>query len=408
MPGKFILYLQGYLRIRISGLSAERFINACSYRGIRMWDLSPTDSYYDISITIKDFKKLKPVIHKTRTKVIILERTGFPFFLKKYKKRNSFFVGFVVCIIIIFSFTSFVWNIEIKGNSSYSTENLLAFLNAMDIKEGTKVKDIDCKLISNKIRHNFNDIIWVSTSINGSQLIIQIKENEDFKKMEMNSNNDTPYDILAEDDFQVSRIIIRKGIIQVNTGDYVHKGDILVSGNIPIYNDAKEVISYQSCVSDADIYGKKTLMYEEELALSTFNKKHQDVQKTEYSLKFNNQRILFGSICNEYDYFEENSKQFKFGNLTLEARHVVPYKKIPKKYSKVEIQKILSSNFNYYCQELRKKGVVILKNNVKIYTWSDRAKATGTLIIEKPIGYIVKSQLLEMGEYIDGNDGNNN
>ena len=33
--------------------------------------------------------------------------------------------------------------------------------------------------------------------------------------------------------------------------------------------------------------------------------------------------------------------------------------------------------------ELKKKGVVILQNNVKIYTWSDKAKAAGILTIEQ-------------------------
>ena len=69
---------------------------------------------------------------------------------------------------------------------------------------------------------------------------------------------------------------------------------------------------------------------------------------------------------------------------------------------------MLSANFQYYCRELEKKGVVILKNNVKIYTWSDKAKAKGTLTVEMPIGHRVKSQLLETGDHIDGNDGNNN
>jgi len=84
MKGYPLRYLQGYLRIRISGQAVERFINTCSYKGIKLWELSYQQSYYEMNITIKDFKKLKPVIRKTRTKVFIVKRTGFPFFLQQY------------------------------------------------------------------------------------------------------------------------------------------------------------------------------------------------------------------------------------------------------------------------------------------------------------------------------------
>ena len=44
----------------------------------------------------------------------------------------------------------------------------------------------------------------------------------------------------------------------------------------------------------------------------------------------------------------------------------------------------------------------------EIYLQIDKAKATGELTIKKPIGRKVKSVLLVTGDYIDGNDGNNN
>ena len=72
------------------------------------------------------------------------------------------------------------------------------------------------------------------------------------------------------------------------------------------------------------------------------------------------------------------------------------------------IQKLLSKNFQYYCNELEKKGVVILQNDVKIYTWSDKAKAYGEITVEMPVGQLTKTKLIEIGEHIDGNDGNNN
>lgn len=408
MLNRISRYFKGYLRVRISGKSAERFINTCSYKRIHIWNLSAENSYYELNIILKDFKKLKPVIRKTKTKVMIVERTGFPFFIYKYRKRKLFFIGLISGIILLFHLSTYIWCINIEGNISNSTENLTQFLSSIDILPGVKSKDINCSYISREIRENYDDIIWVSTSLEGSNLNIKIKENQSADKTDVMNTISAPYDIIADEDCQITDVIIREGIVQIQMGDYVQKGDILISGQIPVYNDAKEIVHYKYCISDADIYGTKTISYEDTLPLDTFDKKYMDIEKQEYYIKIHNTRLSLGGIENEYSNFEEISKEVSFRDFSIGIRKVRPYEKIIRQYTKDELQQVFSANFQYYCRELEKKGVVILKNNVKIYTWSDKAKAKGTLTVEMPIGHRVKSQLLETGDHIDGNDGNNN
>ena len=408
MKGKLLQYLQGYLCIRISGQAVERFINTCSYKGIKLWGLTPKPSYYEVNILVKDFKKLKPVIRKTRTKVTIVKRTGFPFFINQYKNRRLLIAGLFICIFLVYFSSKFIWNIEITGNYSNSTENIMLYLNSLDIKTGIKKTEVDCYKISRKLRQSYDDIIWVSASVNGTNLIVQIKENFDTNEMLYKTENVVPYDIVADDSYVIADIVIRSGIVNVKKGDSVKTGDILVSGQIPVHNDAKEIINYQYCIADADIYGKKTIHYEDELPYITYDKHLYETKKTEYFFKIGFCRFRFGSIHQKYAHFMEYSKQNKIGPFTYGIREVVPYEKKERDYSRSEIQEILTSNFKYYCKELEKKGVVILKNNVKINTWSDQAKATGELLIKQPFGRKVKSQLLETGDHIDGNDGNNN
>ena len=114
-----------------------------------------------------------------------------------------------------------------------------------------------CKKIFGK---DFDDIIWVSASIEGTRLIIQIKENEDAKidnktdiKEDIYPNSDAGTDLVSDCTGTIVRIITRKGIPMVREGTSVNPGDILVSGQIPILNDAKEITGYESCHSDADI-----------------------------------------------------------------------------------------------------------------------------------------------------------
>ena len=97
-----IRYLKGYLKIRVIGYSPERFLNACSHRGIYLWDLHSGQGAYEMYITVQGFRKLKPIIKKTGTKVIITGRFGLPFFLHRYRKRKLFFIGAFLSIALIY------------------------------------------------------------------------------------------------------------------------------------------------------------------------------------------------------------------------------------------------------------------------------------------------------------------
>ena len=64
-------------------------------------------------------------------------------------------------------------------------------------------KEVDCPGIVKAIRKEYNDIVWVSASIDGSRLKIQIKENEDTFQEEMQGTEEVsekPTDLIAEED----------------------------------------------------------------------------------------------------------------------------------------------------------------------------------------------------------------
>ena len=56
---QLIWYLKGYVRIRITGYSPERFLNACRYKNIYIWDLKRVCGSYEMNLTIDGFRRLK-------------------------------------------------------------------------------------------------------------------------------------------------------------------------------------------------------------------------------------------------------------------------------------------------------------------------------------------------------------
>ena len=75
----------------------------------------------------------------------------------------------------------------------------------------------------------------------------------------------------------------------------------------------------------------------------------------------------------------------------------------------------MSERFQRYCDDLEKKGVEIIQNDVKIYTGLKEAEAKGTLTVNMPVGEKQPSRIIELpenagetnkaGEETNGNNG---
>lgn len=382
-----IRYIKGYLRIKIVGYSPERFLNLCRHHHIYLWGLTLHMQDYEMFIGISGFRKLKPILKKTKTKVVILNRYGLPFFLHKYRKRKVFFIGAVGCILSIYLFSTIVWNIHIEGNYSQTDEVILEFLETKHVYHGMPKSKLNCERIAKDIRKEFDDVIWVSVSIQGSRLMIQVKENTDTVPQKVNKEEKVT-DLVASENGEVVEMIARSGVPLVSVGDKVKKGDVLVSGRVEIKNDAKEVVEYRYQPADADIRLKVSSSYQSEIPIDYINKKYMGKERSQFFLKTENHLFGFGFLQNKFKHKEvyTSEKQLRLGEhfyfpLYYGKKCVKEYVTEKKKRSDKEIQKILSKEFQNFCKDLEEKGVEIIEKDVKIYKGSKTAKAEGKLTL---------------------------
>ena len=142
-----------------------------------------------------------------------------------------------------------------------------------------------------------------------------------------------------------------------------------------------------------------------------YKSRYHFIQKKEYAIRAGRYMIRIGSVKNTYPYFEKHVFQWQFRPLnifplTFEEITVTPYRKRQKNYTKTQIRKILSGDFQNYCKEMKKKGVEIIQNDVKIYTGSETYSAKGTLKVRCSVGKQVPSTPLPP-DYIAEDDTKN-
>lgn len=398
-------FLRGSVKIKINGNSLERFINLCRNKRIVIWGIEVREDSYSMYIHASDFKRMKPCAKKTKTCIRIIERKGMPFFLFQYRKRKLFFFGILFCCFLVYCFTFFVWEISFVGNSYITDEVLEEYLYSQKIYEGMQKRRLDCAQIAKDLRIAFSDITWVSASIDGTKLRIEIKE-----KLQTTDNAERkePCDLVAKEGGRIVNMVTRNGTPLVKVGDLVEAGDVLVSGRIDIRNDAGETISQNYVQADADITLERTVEYQNTCQESYEKKVYTGKKRICLFLQIGNSKIQLGLERNSFEektVLEESHVLFRkiqYGRVILEE-----YKWETTKRTEKEMENVLRQDYEQYRNELSHLGTEIVEEYFLISDIQGGKTGNGTIKIREDNATSLKridlsgTNMLESNELAD-------
>ncbi len=212
------IYFLGSVDIVVEGFFIERFINICKTENIILWSSKiEKGTILRARISKSDFKRIRHIARKTSCRVVLENKNGLPFVVKKYKKRKIFAVALLVIAIFCFLVTRFIWNIEISGNDKISKEEILSDLGSYGISIGKLKMNLDLEEIKNEIRLKRDDLAWMGIDIKGTNVIVTVVEA--IEKPEIVDEN-TPSNILSDRTGTVSKMVVRNGTARVNVRRY--------------------------------------------------------------------------------------------------------------------------------------------------------------------------------------------
>jgi similar to stage IV sporulation protein len=389
MHRKIMLYFQGYVRIRLDGYSPERFINLCNNRGIRLWNLTHREEGYECCLRIADFRQINGIAWKSKVRVRILEKRGFPIFLYQNRKRKGWAAGVLAAFFILYFCSLFLWNISFEGNSEYTDAVLRKFLRESGYQEGIRIDRIVCEDIEKMLRIEYNDITWVSAQISGTCLRIQIKENEVSDRETIGSE---PCDIRAEADGTITSIITRSGTPMVKAGDSVAAGDILISGTVQLLNDSKEVTGSHQVAADGDIMAEYTYTYEDSFPAIHETRFYTGRTHTVYELSAFGYSLSLGRepSYERSDCLAEKKDLKLFENYYLPfgiaSRTYREYEVYEQHYSEEEAEAIAQERLDRYRQEKAEDGTQTEVVSLNLEQKESVCYVTAVLKASGPIG----------------------
>jgi similar to stage IV sporulation protein len=241
------------------------------------------------------------------------KRLGFSVFVSKYKARLGLFVGGLFGIFLLVFSSLFVWDITVSGNETIPERVILDAMEENGLKLGAFIPSLDTERIEGVVILEVDGISFVSVNLRGTVANVELRERADNTEI---VDIESPSNLVASRDGQISALEITGGVSKVRLGEIVKKGDLLASGVID-----SAALGYRLVRARGSISARTTMTYQAEIPLEITEMVYTGRTTTYYSIKFFSKIINFfrkDNISEEScDRIEEERRIYLFGKIKL-------------------------------------------------------------------------------------------
>ncbi|MCI1966707.1 MAG: sporulation protein YqfD [Oscillospiraceae bacterium] len=223
---KITRWCLGYVRFSVTGGSPERFFNYCARSGIILWNITSRSSS-SAFVASGLYRALRPLARKAGCRLRVRERHGLPFLLRRMRTHRGIVYGAAAFAVILILLSLRVWCVDVTGNTTLDSRAVLSALAENGVSPGTRIAAVDTKRVEQKLMLMFPKIRWMTINTQGCMMQVCIQEKtEQPQIVEQNG----VCNVKASATGQVTAIRVYAGTAQVNLGDAVAQGQLLVSG----------------------------------------------------------------------------------------------------------------------------------------------------------------------------------
>lgn len=258
-------FISGYAKISIPTESILPLVNLCMARKLPYGKIRWGEESSIVLVRLTYLQGFITLCGEAGIAVEHVRRGGLPEWIYQRRHRYALFVGIIVALFMIFSAQQFVWRVDVVGNKSITTGEILHLLDGYGLHAGSYIPRLDTDVIQNKILIDCEGISWISVNMNGNTASVEIRE---ASVGDTNGTPDSPANLVASKAGVISEVRLMSGNAQVRSGDIVSEGQLLVSGLFDSKNDGFRVTRAEGEVlaqTSEELYIKIPYDYQEKV-----------------------------------------------------------------------------------------------------------------------------------------------
>ena len=243
-------YLRGSVQLDIRGAAVERFLNLCALHDVAFWDVEALDAdHFTAWISSEGYRALRPYARKTACRIRIRHKKGVPFLALRATRRSALWLSLIVCTVVVYGLSAFVWTIRVEGCNTLSDEEVLQWMAEAGLKTGTRRKNIHMREMRNIVMLKTDKLSYFTVNFRGTQAIVTVWERETPAEK---PEEHLPCNVISHLTGVVAALRVRSGLACVKVGDTIQPGDLIASGRIVNANDETD-ITLLAASAEADV-----------------------------------------------------------------------------------------------------------------------------------------------------------
>lgn len=349
--------------------NSNKFLNYLIYNKIYYDSLNKYNEYFVLDVSYDDYLYIR-----RRYKCHIVKYYGKKNIVNIYENNKYVLLSLIISFMLLFLLFNTIFDIKINSDN----KDIINIINNSLSDNGIgvykrKVSFDKLNSIKNKILEDNKDTLeWIEIREKGCIYYIDVTPRV---KSNNNVDNALPSDIVAEKDGVIKHIVVHRGSKVIDNGDYVKKGDILISGNIiknenvidkvhsegVIYAETWKTVNISIPFKRIDYVYKKTINH---YYLDIFGHKFTISGKYDSDNTINKKSIVLDKPYLFFKLYKEEKKIYDYNEVILNKEEA--YNEALNRSIDV-INKKLSSDEYIISKKVLKKEVKRSKINLEVF-----------------------------------------
>lgn len=349
--------------------NSNKFLNYLIYNKIYYDSLNKYNEYFVLDVSYDDYLYIR-----RRYKCHIVKYYGKKNIVNIYENNKYVLLSLIISFMLLFLLCNTIFDIKINSDD----KDIINIINNSLSDNGIgvykrKVSFDKLNSIKNKILEDNKDTLeWIEIREKGCIYYIDVTPRV---KSNNNVDNSLPSNIVAEKDGVIKHIVVHRGSKVIDNGDYVKKGDILISGNIiknenvidkvhsegVIYAETWKTVNISIPFKRIDYVYKKTINH---YYLDIFGHKFTISGKYDSDNTINKKSIVLDKPYLFFKLYKEEKKIYDYNEVILNKEEA--YNEALNRSIDV-INKKLSSDEYIISKKVLKKEVKRSKINLEVF-----------------------------------------
>ena len=227
MLAELLSWVYGTVDIAVPDECADKAAGLLVSSGVRFSKLRRGSDRLSFTVPLRREKFVRAVFARHCIGMETVRERGLPRLVSRYRGRWGIPIGALLLILIVWFSGRLVWSVEVVGNNTVQSSEIIAELERLGFHEGSYIPSVNFDQLQAGLLASRKDLAWAAVNLRGTRATVEVRE---IVRGDPVPDDSVPHNIVAKENGIVRYVEFHRGEGLVKAGDMVLKGDLLASG----------------------------------------------------------------------------------------------------------------------------------------------------------------------------------